>query len=824
MEGMSSSQRRVYREFGSWVRSRRLARRWTQDELARLLDYDVTYVRKIEWGERHPSEAFRIRLAQVLGLPVSSLPAAEPERRPGRLPVPASPLLGREREAEQLVALVEAGARLVTVLGAPGIGKTRLAVEVASRLDEGLEGGAWFVPLGPVSHADTVADAIAEALHLVPPGGSGSAQALVNRLQGQEMLLVLDNFEHLLGAATLVRTLLDDVPSLRVLVTSRQALDLAMETHFWLSPLALPAADDGVPPAGLEEIPAAALFLARARMVQPGFEADDALAPTVVEICRRLQGVPLAIELAAATARLLSPAELLSRLGHGLDLPLAGPRDAPAHHRTVRAAINWSYELLDEDERALFARLAVFGGGCTFEALTEVCDVPGGPPAALAVAASLVGKSLLEPVPDAPGGARVRALDAVRAFALERLEERGEVEKLKRRHAEYFTQLAEQTEPALTGAELVDALRVLEDEQANLRLAIGWSQEHDPELATRLVGALWRFWWIRGYLDEGRRALEAALAAGRWRSRQQVRTLNGAGVLGRTQGANALAQDLFEEAAGLATEIGDEDGQALALLNLGMIALHRSDVEGASSWFERALAIYSRLGDERGVGHALNCLGMVHVERDDLEAAASSIHKGLELFRSVGDIWSVAVASTNLGWVAHQQGRARLARSLYDQSLAVYRSLGEERGVANTLSNLGSVALSEGDTGKACGLFQEALLTFAKLGDQWGVAECLGELGVAAAEALDFERAAHLFGAVEAIRERTRAGAWPKASPTHLRGAEAVRTRLGETAFREAWERGRVGTVNEAVQWALALPRPQLEPGENPANRSSIRR
>ena len=799
-----SSERRPYREFGAWLKSRRLARRWTQDELARLLGYDVTYVRKMEWGERRPSEAFRVRLAQVLGLPASSLPDAEPQVRPRRLPAPSTALVGRDREVEHVLELFREGARLVTVLGAPGIGKTRLAIEVALRLEEALEAGACFVPLATVADPDGVVDAIAEALNLPRTGGAGSLERLLSGVQGQDMVLVLDNFEQLVGAAPLVGALLRDGPRLRVLVTSRQALGLAMETQFWVPPLALPTSATLPSVSELEHVAAVALFVSRARMVNPDFRLDEELALPVVEICRRLQGLPLAIELAAATARLLPPPELLTRLGHGLDLPLASPSGAPAHQTTVRAAISWSYELLTPPERTLFARFAVFAHGCTFEALAAVCDVPSGGTGGVGAAASLVGKSLLEPVPDARGGARVVALDAVRAFAFEQLELRGEVEEFQRRHAEYFAGLAEEAQQWLTGPDLVHGLHVLEDEHANFRAAIQWALGNDPPLATRLAGALWRFWWIRGHLDEGRKALEAALAHGRGRSRVQVRALNGAGVLSRTQGFNLLAQGHLAEAATLARDIGDDEGLALALLNLGNLALHQSDLDTASSQLDEARRIYCQLGDQRGLGHVLNCLGMVQLDRGDLEGASASIQKSLELFHATRDIWSEAIASTNLGWVAYQQGQGRLARSLYEKSLAVYRSLGEGRGAANTLSNLGLAALSQGHPDKARALFQEALLTFARLGDQWGVAECLGELGVAAVELLDLELAAELFGAVDALRQRLSPGTSPKASAAHVERAEAVRVTLGEAGFQEAWNRGRFGSLDDAVERALS--------------------
>ena len=816
---MSTPGRRPYREFGSWLRTRRLARRWTQEELAGLLAYDVTYVRKIEWGERRPSEPFRVRLAQALGLPLSGLPPSSPVARP-RIPSPATPLIGRAKEAEIVAELLQGGgARLVTLLGAPGIGKTRLAIEVASRLDDKLPGRVCFVSLLSVTDPGGVADAIAGALGIPVPAGSASVEPLVDGLRAQEALLVLDNFEHLAPAASLVGQLLSNVPSLRVLATSREALGLVAETQYWMPPLALPDRDSRLPAGELARVPAIALFVARARSVRPDFELTEETAPAVAEICARLGGVPLAIELAAGASRLLPPKTLLDRLGHGLDLPVSGSKDAPQHHRTLRAAIGWSYQLLNPWDRTLLARLGVFVGGCTLEAAVAVCDMPDEPssdPAAGLL--SLVGKSLLDPMPEAPGGPRFVALEAVREFALEQLCLRDEVERCKSRHAAYFVELAEAGERRLTGAEQAEWLRVLEAEHGNLQAALRWSLESDPDLAIRLAGALWRFWWIRGHLGEGRHWLEAVLARGRRGTVEEVRAVNGAGVLARTQGAYGAAQRLLEEGASLARAIGDDEGLALSLINLGIVAENQADYERAAALFEESRCIYAVVGDQRGVGHALNDLGLVHLAQGVLDAAASSFHDSLAIFREVSDEWSIAMVSTNLGWVAHKQGRNALARSLYEQNLGVYRALGDERGLANTMSNLSVVALDEGDPGTAAGLLEEALLTFRRLGDRQGVAECLGHFAVVKATAGDERLAARLFGTTDALRESMGAPLGPSERGGLDRVVGTVRSQLGPDAFCAEWDHGRLLSLDEAIAIVLTRRRPALsDAGAHPA-------
>ena len=804
---------RPYREFGSWLRSRRLARRWTQEELASLLDYDVSYVRKIERGERRPSDPFRVRLAQVLGLPLSGLPPSSPVVR-NRLPSPATPLIGRSEEVESVVRLLQGDARLVTLLGAPGIGKTRLAIEVASRVEDHLPRRACFVPLLSVPEPEGVGDAIAEALGIPRPPGSETVVRLVAALRAQEVLLVLDNFEHVASAASLVAELVAEVPTLKVLATSREALEVAAETQCWMPPLEVPDCASLPPTDELAEVPAIALFVARARMVRPDFALTDQSAPAVAEICDRLGGVPLAIELAAGASRLLPPRTLLERLGHGLDLPLRGSKDGPEHHKTLRAAIGWSYDLLDSPDRTLLARLGVFEGGCTLEAVGAVCRLPEEPgPDPAAGLLSLVGKSLLDPLPDAPGGPRFAALEVVREFALEQLAVRDEVERCRGRHARYFVELAEAAGQRLTGTEQAEWLQVLEAEHPNLRAALRWSLEGDPGLAVRLAGALWRFWWIRGHLGEGRRWLEAVLAGDRRRMAAEVRALNGAGILSRTQGAYGPARRFLEEGAALARDIGDQEGLALSLINLGIVAEIGADYDLAARLFEEARAIYGAVGDQRGVGHALNCLGLVQLAEGRLDDAASSFRDSLGIFRQSGDDWSIAMVSTNLGWVAHKQGRGGLARSLYEECLAVYQALGDERGVANIMSNLGLVALDDGDSDRAAALLEEALLTFGRLGDRRGVAECLEQLAVAVSSGGDVRDAARLLGTTEALRESIGARLSPAERSVQDRIVDTIRSQLGSDEFGTAWDHGRMLSLDGAIASVLTRRRPAERSG-----------
>ena len=818
---MTEGGRRPYREFGAWMRARRLARRWTQEELATLLGYDVTYVRKIEWGARKATDGVRARLALVFELPVESLPAAETVAPAvARLPAPATSFLGRAREVAEVTELLLGPAsgvagpsgpasgvagpnRLVTLMGAPGIGKTRLAIEVAARLDDRLEHGSRFVPLLTTEDPADVALAVCTALGLPTTGARGAEGLLTDHLRPLELLIVLDNFEHVAAAAPLVAFLLGEAPGLRVLVTSREPLRVAGETQFPVPPLAIGGPDE----------PAVALFGDRARMVRPDFTmaADD--VEKVATICSRLDGVPLAIELAAAATRLMSPAALLGELDHVLDLPSKGPRDAPAHQQTLRATIDWSYRLLDDDDQALFAQLGIFVGGFTLEAASGVC---GGVAVArsrvVAGVASLVDKSLLETRPDAPGGSRLVALQAIREFALERLEDRGETEELRRRHALHYAEVAETAAEHLTGKNQATWLDILGVEHANLLAALRWTLAADPSTALRLAGALWRFWLLRSHFTAGREWLEQTLAAGSPDDPARIRAATGAGVLARSQGDYDRAEQLFDEATALARRRGATEDVALAILNSGIVAEHRGRYDAAASLFEESLSLYEAVGSQRGVGHALNCLGNVALDRADPVAATRFFEQALAAFKRLEDHWSVALACTNLGWVAHVGGDAVRARTWYSHSLAVHRSLGHERGIANTLCNIARVARMEDDWRSATAFLEEALLLFRRLGERRGVAECLGELAAIAAGEDQPGRAARLYSAASRAARRH----WRSAVPWRRR-CPGARTRGGPGGARRAGIRASVdGRPGHE-------PRRCRPPGAHPPARSAHR-
>lgn len=805
---MTTPDRRPYREFGGWLRSRRQARRWTQQELARRLGYDVTYVRKIEWGERRPSDALRVRLAGVLGVPLSILPTSVPPTPRHRLPDPVGALIGRAEHEEGVGALFSEGARLITLVGPPGIGKTRLALALASRFDDGLTGGARFVPLLDVPDANGVPEAVAGALGIALQPDDEPVDRLANAVHGQEMLLVLDNFEHVTASATLVAELLARAPLLRILVTSRHALDVAAECPYALPPLALPD-DVADTPDRLADVASVELFLARARAVRPDFALTEANAAAVADICTRVQGIPLAIELAAAAVRFLSPRSLLAELGHGLDLPVAGPRDAPEHHRTLRAAIGSSFDLLSAGEKMVMARLSVFAGGCTIDAAKQVCRLPDEPAIDVRSALlALAAKSLLESVSADGHETRFVALESVRAFSVEHLSAAGELELMRARHAEWSTEVAEANERSLTGRSQAGALAALEREHPNMRAALRWSLEHDPARATRLCAALWRFWWIRGHLAEGRGWLEAALAQPGPDDAARATALIGVGVLARTQGAYREACGYLEEGLRLSRAVGARPALALALLNVGTVELHRCEYARARALFQEARGHYAAIGDLRGVGHCLNCLATARLGEGDLAAAHPLFEQALAAFRPMGDQWSVAMVLANLGWVAYKQGRQAVARPLYEKALVSYRQLGDDRGVAGMLLNLGIVGNGDGDV---AGLFEEALLTFARLGERRGMAECLEAL---AADRLadDAAGAVVLLGAASDLRSGIGAPLSPEDRTARDRRVASLRAELGDAAFDVAWQEGRLMPTDDVMAVALTGRRGERRP------------
>jgi predicted ATPase len=816
---LSGGQSRPYREFGAWLRSRRLARRLTQADLSRLLAYEVSYVRKVEWGIRRPSEAFLARVVHVFDLPQDAVPTPDFGDIGPQLPNPTTSFIGREDEVQSVIDLVRS-ARLVTLVGAPGIGKTRLGIEVARVFDGRLEHGSRFVALDTVADAHDVPAATARALGLAA-AARASEQAVIDHLRPRRLLLVCDNMEHVLEARSFLGSVLAAAPGVRVLATSREPLHVSGEACYPVPPLAFPDPDALPPSAAATDWPAVALFLSRARLVQPDFTLTADNTRAVVAACAALDGVPLAIELTASTMRLFTPEALLERIDGAMDLPVSPPRDVALRQRSITAALDWSLELLSDEERAIFPRLGVFVGGFSFEAAAGVCcDRPGPVEAGAveagaveAVVASLVEKSLVGTRIEPGTDPRLYLLEVVRQYAMSQLVARGEDDDLRRRHAEHYAGWTESVEHDLTGPDQARRLADLDEEGANVGAALGWAVGHDPLLALRLCGATWR-WWMRGPVAEARRWFDAALAgaapsasdhaSGVDADAIRVKVLDGAGALAAAQGDYDAALALLRPALAMAAALGLDDARALAHLHIGIVAEARGDYVEAARRFEESAEVYQACRDPRGHAHAVNALAAVATDTGDYERARALFEQSLGSFRRLGDRWSEALVTANLGWTALALCRPAQARAWYDESLTAWRGVGDERGVATVLTGLARAGRQlAAPPREVAGRLEEGLLLFAKVGDRRGIAECLEELAAAAGDGGQWHRAGVLLAAAAAQRRAMSANPSPVERQRVEGMLDEVARHLDADQFEDAAGRGDAIGLDQAVTIAL---------------------
>ncbi len=682
-----------------------------------------------------------------------------------QLPAVATPLFGREADLSGIgdLLLVD-GVRLLTLTGSGGTGKTRLALAAAHSLAPLLERSVHFVDLAGVKDPDVVPASIAQAIG-VQDSGSQPLRLVVAEVLGERPgLLLLDNFEQVVGAAGLVADLLARCPDLVAVVTSREPLHVRAERVFPVNPLPVPASGLSDPFEAAAN-PAIALFLDRARACRPTFGLTRENLPAVVEICARLDGLPLAIELAAAQLRVLSPPAILERLRARAPLPLRAPRDAPARHRTLGAAVASSYELLEPAERTVFRWCAVFAGGFTASAAAAVCAPIHPSLDVLGVLAQLADKSLLSASEEPDGEPRFRWLETIRAEALDRLEEHGELAEARQRHAVHCLALAEQADSALIGRSMSDTLDRLEREYDNFRAAFHWSFESgDLSHGLSLAGGLYRFWMLRGHLSEARQWLELALPRSDGLALPvRAKALNAAGVLAGMQDDNDAAESWFQSSLTLWREIGDQARQASAVGNLGLVAQNRHDIPRALACFEEAQVLYAAAGDQHGIATSIGCRARV----------------------------------------ARQQGRQREAHGLFEQAVDLFRALGDDHLLANSLANLGHTSLALGDLDLAAKNFRESLELRHALGNKVGVAECLEGFAAVAGAAGQARRAAHLYGVADALRELTGTPVSTTDRAEHDALLGRIRQRLGEPAFAEEWITGRGAEVEDAVRMAV---------------------
>lgn len=847
--------------FGDVLKRYRLAAGWTQEALAGRAGLSREAISALERGQRRTPHTDTVRmLADALALADAErdvLAAASRPRGvamegsaapPHNLTAPPTPLIGREGEVTRACALLRRDdVRLLTLTGPAGVGKTRLAREVAENLLPEFADGVFFVLLAPLTDPALVASAIAQTLGLREQGSQPLRETLVAHLRDKHLLLVLDNFEHLATAALLVADLLATCPALHLLVTSRVAVHVRGEHQLPVPPLTLP--DPAQPPTAeaLGQVAAVALFVQRARAVVPDFALTPDNAADVATICQRLDGLPLAIELAAARTLLLPPPALLEQLAHPLHVLTGGARDLPERQQTMRRTLAWSYDLLSEAEQALFRRLAVFVDGCTTEAATAVCQggvVAGGVMDGLV---SLVDKNLLRRGEGAAGEPRVGMLETLREYGREQLAASGEFAATERAHADYYLRLAEEEVSALARSEQRAWLAHLEREHDNFRAVLRWAMEREKtERGLRLATALWRFWYMRGYLSEGRAWLEGLLAQPRVvapdvRARalggadslafQQgdlaraavlgeeslaierrlgntsgiSQALNSLGNVRREQGDLRRAVVLYEESLALDRDVANTRGIAAILNNLGTTARLQGDLARAATLHAESLAIKRDTGDQHGIAYTLENLGTVAYEQGDLERAATLLAESLALRRELGDQHGIALGFVVLGAIVRAQGDLERAAALSEESLALSQAVGDTWGIAMTSYNLGHVARDQGDDARAAARYRESLALFQTVGYRMGVASCLETVAGVVSRQGQSARAACLCGAASALRVTLGAPVPLSERADYDRTVATARQTLGEESLAAAWAAGSALPLEQAIAEAVVV-------------------
>jgi predicted ATPase/class 3 adenylate cyclase/DNA-binding CsgD family transcriptional regulator len=808
-------------------------------EGVRLADLGTHHLKDLQ----QPSHLFQLVIA---GLPADFPPLKTLDASPNNLPVQPTPLIGREQEVAAVAALLNREeVRLLTLTGPGGMGKTRLGLQVAAELSEAFTDGVFFVNLAPIRDPALVLPAIAQALEVKEMGAHSPLDLLNASLREKHLLLLLDNFEQVVQAAPQVAALLVACPKLKIVVTSRMALHVRAEQEFAVPPLALPDPERLLGPVALAQYEAVALFIIRAQAVKPDFQVTNATAPAVAEICVRLDGLPLALELAAARIKLFPPHALLARLSHRLAVLTGGARDAPLRQQTLCNTLAWSYDLLDAQEQQLFRRLSVFAGGCSLEAVEAVYLALGNEPGQVVEAvASLIDKSLLQQREQEGGVSRFTMLETIREYGLETLATSEEGEAVRQAHARYHLQLAMEVNSHLSGADEQGWgwYARLEQDHENLQAALHWLLERkEAELALRLCSALWLFWLIQGHLSEGCAFLEQTLAASAEVAKaERAEALNGLGLLLVNKGDNEQAERRLEESLALYRELGDTVNTGWPLHNLGLATMSRGEYTRARLLLEESLALFSEIGARDGRAFSLCHLAQVYSEQGEYMKARASAEESLALFREledtvgiceallilarvlfdpqgntaasealmnecltlaskVGDEARMADANHLAAEVALSQGDSDRTRSLIEKSLAFYREKGYQQDSASALVILGQVATVEGDYATAQACYEESLLIARGIGDQRVIPSGLEGVAAVVAPQGALVWAARLWGAADILRETIGKPLPPRERARYELAVTDTRTLLGEKDFAAAWAQGRTMTPAQAL-------------------------
>jgi predicted ATPase/transcriptional regulator with XRE-family HTH domain len=724
------------------------------------------------------------------------------------LPAELTSFIGRERELVAIGRQLET-ARLVTLTGAGGVGKTRLALRVAGGLPGRWAAGVWLTELAVLTDPALVPQAVARAVGVREQPGRALEDTLVEALGARRLLLVLDNCEHLVAAcAVLIARLLRACSRLHVLATSREVLGVPGEIIWSVSPLAVPTETAPISLAVLAGTEAVRLFVARASAARPDFTLTAQNAAAVTAICCLLDGLPLALELAAARMRTLAPEAIAARLDDRFRLLTGGGRATSSRHQTLRAAIDWSYDLLDSVERHLFDRLAVFAGDFDLAAAEAVCaDGEIAAATILDLLARLVDKSIvIADVSGADGVTHYHLLETLRAYGLERLAACGEAELMQRRHAVWAVALAEQAGRAFHGLRQGQWLRRAERIHADVRAALGWALERGKaDAALRLGAALWWSWGVHERRNEGRAWLERALALPEAQAptARRARVLAYLAIFAAFQGNHGAARARLAEADALGRALGD-DSAILAACSVRALLLERGDrFDELAPVVDEALALARRLGDVWWTSRLLEMLAHAALRRDEIATAVAWLEEGVRLAQQAGDTWGLATTLAELGDVARARGAYAEAGAYYAESLALREDLGIPGATPSLRHNLGYVALAAGDLAVATAHFTTALHEFSRLGERRGVVECLIGRAAVAASAGEHDVAARLFGAGEAALEALESTIWPSNRPDYERAVARVRMALAADTFAAAWAEGRRLSLEQAVTLAL---------------------
>ncbi len=812
--------------FGKWLRYRRRELDLTQGELARQVGCARITLRKIEADQTRPSKQLAGLLMEQLRVPTDERESfmhfargGEPAKSitttapPKNLPHPISSFIGREREIADVERLI-GSSRLVTLTGPGGFGKTRLAIEATSQMLDLFPDGAWFVAFAPISDSTLVYQTIASALRVRESPGISLIETLRAYLVSKNLLLVFDNCEHLIKeCAQVADTLLQACPQLHILATSREALGIGGEEQYHVPSLSLPLPAETTSPGQMGKSEAVRLFVNRVALVQPAFALTVENSNLVAQICQRLDGMPLAIELAAARVRTLSIPQIAERLDDRFHLLTGGSRTAEPRQQTLMAALDWSYALLSEPERRVLLRLSIFAGGTTLEAAEAVCADQGIKAGeVLELLSRLVDKSLV--VVDNPEGGemRYRLLETIRQYAREKLGESGEVDESRNRHLNYFVQWVEKAEPHLFHPEQFVWLNRLEADHDNIRAGLEWSQVtvERANAGLRLAAVMGTFWKLRAYHTEGRMRLSAALAqpGAQQRTLTRAHALDRASALAFFQSDYSVVRALAEQNLAISRELGAPGrlGVANALEILAEVATETGDYSAAPKLYEQALVIYREVGDLVGIADTLKMLGWGAMRIGDYEQAQSRLEEGLVACRQSGDLRQITSALAGLGELAVRRGQYERARDFLGESLDISRYSGEKWGIAIALGTLGWIALLRRDFREMKRLLSESLDVRMETGDRSGIAWCLQKLAESTSLQSRFRSAAVIFGAASALRAPVGSAMDAADRPDYDRLISRIRTELGEEIFAAAWAEGVSMPLDQVIAYALSEP------------------